>query len=149
MPLRPVRYDRRRMRRTSSQGRVNVNDTNGYAVFFFPQALEALGEAVKPFLQDGPAGPHVACSTVDTGGAFIEMTLDGRTPEGREVSLELMVPSAMVRMIVSTQNEAAFGFGLRRNEPVEHALPVVGPTAEPAGAPPDALPSSGATPAAD
>lgn len=124
-----------------------MNDTNGYAVFFFPQALDALGEAIKPFLQDGPAGPHVACVTVDTGGAFIEMTLEGRTPEGAAVELDLMVPSGMVRMIVSTQNEAAFGFGIRG--PVEHALPVVGPTAEPAGAPPDALPSTATVPPAN
>ena len=119
-----------------------MNDTNGYAVFFFPQALEALGEPIRPFLQDGPAGPHVACTTIDTGGAFIEMTLDGRTPEGREVALELMVPSSMVRMVVSTQSEAMFGFGLRAGVPAGAALPVIGPTAEPADAPSEALPST-------
>ena len=119
-----------------------MNDTNGYAVFFFPQALEALGDPIRPFLQEGPAGPHVACTTIDTGGAFIEMTLDGRTPEGREVSLELMVPSSMVRMVVSTQSEAVFGFGLRDTDPLPVALPVIGPTAEPANAPSEALPSS-------
>ena len=119
-----------------------MNDTNGYAVFFFPQALEVLGDPIRPFLQEGPAGPHVACTTIDTGGAFIEMTLDGRTPEGREVSLELMVPSSMVRMVVSTQSEAMFGFGLRGTDPLPVALPVIGPTAEPANAPSEALPSS-------
>ena len=119
-----------------------MNDTSGYAVFFFPQALEMLGDPIRPFLQDGPAGPHVACATIDTGGAFIEMTIDGRTPEGREVSLELMVPSGMVRMVVSTQSEAMFGFGLRNEEPLPVALPVLGPTAEPASAPSEALPSS-------
>ena len=119
-----------------------MNDTNGYAVFFFPQALEALGEPIRPFLQDGPAGPHVACTTIDTGGAFIEMTLDGRTPEGREVALELKVPPAMVRMVVSTQSEAMFGFALRAEAPAAAALPVIGPTAEPADAPSEALPST-------
>ena len=119
-----------------------MNDTSGYAVFFFPQALEVLGDPIRPFLQEGPAGPHVACTTIDTGGAFIEMTLDGRTPEGREVSLELMVPSSMVRMVVSTQSEAMFGFGLRDADPLPIALPVIGPTAEPANAPSEALPSS-------
>lgn len=119
-----------------------MNDTSGYAVFFFPQALEMLGDPIRPFMQDGPAGPHVACATIDTGGAFIEMTIDGRTPEGREVSLELMVPSGMVRMVVSTQSEAMFGFGLRNEEPLPVALPVLGPTAEPASAPSEALPSS-------
>jgi hypothetical protein len=119
-----------------------MNDTSGYAVFFFPQALDVLGDPIRPFLQDGPAGPHVACATIDTGGAFIEMTIEGRTPEGREVSLELMVPSSMVRMVVSTQSEAMFGFGLRDADPLPMALPAVGPTAEPASAKPDAFPSS-------
>ena len=119
-----------------------MDDNNGYAVFFFPQALEALGDAVQPFLQDGPAGPHVACHTVDTGGAFIEMTLEGRTPEGRPVSLELMVPSGMVRMIVSTHSDEMFGFGLHAFSKPAASLPVLGPTAEPASAPSEALPSS-------
>ena len=91
-----------------------MNEPQGYAVYFFPQALEALGEAIKPFLLDGPAGPHIACVEIDTGGAFIEMTLQGTTREGKPLSLELMVPSGMVRMVVSTQSEAAFGFGLRQ-----------------------------------
>lgn len=91
-----------------------MNDHHGYAVYFFPQALEALGDAIKPFLLDGPAGAHIACIEIDTAGAFIEMMLEGRTNEGKAVSLELMVPSGMVRMIVSTQNEGAFGFGLRQ-----------------------------------
>ena len=38
-----------------------MNDANGYAVFFFPQALEALGDAIKPYLQGGKAGDHVLC----------------------------------------------------------------------------------------
>lgn len=119
-----------------------MDDNSGYAVFFFAQALEALGDAVKPFLQDGPAGPHVACHTVDTGGAFIEMTLEGRAPEGKQVSLELMVPSAMVRMIVSTHSDEMFGFGPHAFSKPFAPLPVLGPTAEPASAPSEAFPSS-------
>ena len=34
------------------------------------------------------------CKEVDTGGAFIEMTLEGRGPDGRVVELELMVPGS-------------------------------------------------------
>ncbi|MGN7920012.1 hypothetical protein [Lysobacter antibioticus] len=90
-----------------------MNETQGYAVFFFPQALEALGEAIRPYLLDGPVGPHVLCREIDTGGAFIEMTLEGRASDGRDLSLELMVPGNMVRMIVSAHGEGAFGFGPR------------------------------------
>ncbi len=119
-----------------------MNDSNGYAVFLFPQAMEVLGDAVTPFVQDGPAGPHIACNAIDTGGAFIEMTLEGRTPEGREVSLELMIPSGMVRMIVSTHSDEVFGFGPHAYAKPAPPLPVLGPTAEPASAPSEALPSS-------
>ena len=84
---------------------------DGYAVFFFPQALEALGEAIKPYLQDGSAGPHVVCHGIDTAGSLIELSLDGTTRDGQRVELELMVPSGMVRMIVSAHSDDVFGFG--------------------------------------
>lgn len=87
-----------------------MNGQSGYAVFFFPQALEALGEAIKPYLQESSAGPHVACEEVDTAGGFTELTLRGKTAEGRDVTVELMVPSSMVLMIVSSQQDGAFGF---------------------------------------
>ncbi|QDH69677.1 hypothetical protein [Marilutibacter alkalisoli] len=90
-----------------------MKDTQGYAVFFFPQAVEALGGAIKPYLQGEEGVEHVMCREVDTGGAFIKMMLDGHTPAGETVSLELMVPSGMVRMIVSARSEEAFGFGPR------------------------------------
>lgn len=87
-----------------------MNESSGYAVFLFPQALEALGGAIKPYLQDGPVGPFVPCREVDTGGAFVELTLEGHAPDGDAIVLELMVPVGMVRMIVSARSEAAFGF---------------------------------------
>ncbi len=105
-----------------------MNDSAGYAVFFFAPALEALGDAIKPYLQDGPAGPHVPCREVDTAGAFIEMTLEGRTAEGREVALELMVPGNMVRMIVSARSDEEFGFYNRgKRAMLEPGLPPVTP----------------------
>lgn len=88
-----------------------MNGNKGYAVFFFPQALEALGEAIKPYLQDGPAGPHVMCDGVDTGGSLVELSLNGAARDGTPVELELMVPTGMVRMIVSAHSDELFGFG--------------------------------------
>jgi hypothetical protein len=117
-----------------------MNDNTGYAVFFFPQALEALGAAIKPYLQDGPAGAHVLCHEIDTGGALIEMTIEGRSAEGKTVALELMVPTSMVRMIVSLHSEdATFGFSPREGLPGA-VLPTLGPTTMPAHAEPQAAP---------
>lgn len=106
-----------------------MNESNGYAVFFFPQALEALGDAIKPYLSDSPAGPHIVCKEIDTGGALIEMTLQGVTAEGKTVTLELMVPGAMVRMIVSSQSDGSFGFGPRVMPPPATSPDSPGPNA--------------------
>jgi hypothetical protein len=90
-----------------------MNDSSGYAVFFYPPAIEALGDAIKPYLQEGPMGPHIPCREVDTSGAFIEMTIEGRTAQGEKVALDLMVPGSMVRMIVSAHSDNEFGFYAR------------------------------------
>ena len=90
-----------------------MGDNNGYAVFFYPKALEALGDGIKPYLQDGAAGVHIVCREVDTGGALVKMTLDARTTAGDTIELELLVPTSMVLMIVSARTDEAFGFGPR------------------------------------
>lgn len=119
-----------------------MNESEGYAVFFFPQALEALGEAIKPYLLEGPAGAHVLCTEIDTGGALVEMTLAGTTPDGKHAQLELMVPTAMVRMIVSAHSDEAFGFGRRLAPALMTTLPPVAASAPPADAPSEALPAT-------
>jgi hypothetical protein len=91
-----------------------MNGSEGYAVFFFPQALEALGDAIKPYLVEGPAGVHMLCKEIDTGGALIEMTLQSQTADGMPLMTELMVPGSMVRMIVSAHSDGSFGFGPRK-----------------------------------
>lgn len=116
----------------------------GYAVFLFDNAIEVLGEAVRPFLMEGEGGPRICCRTVDTGGAFLEMTLDGTNETGEHVEVELIVPIGMVRMIVSTRGDASFGFRVR-HETVATGLPVVGPAAPAPHAPSEAVPHSAAT----
>ncbi|BDU17342.1 hypothetical protein [Lysobacter auxotrophicus] len=106
----------------------NRDRFQGYAVFLYPQALEILGEAIRPYLLDGPHGPHVMCTAIDTGGALIDMTLHGRSEDGHEVEIELMIPTGMVRMIVSARSDAAFGFGPRVYAP-EPGASVLPPTA--------------------
>lgn len=91
-----------------------MNASVGYAVFFFPQALEALGEAIKPYLVDGQGGLHVLCKEIDTAGALIEMTLESQEADGKSSIIELMVPGSMVRMIVSAHSDGSFGFGPRK-----------------------------------
>jgi hypothetical protein len=89
---------------------IAMPDVTMYAVFIHPGALEALGDAIKPYLSDGPHGKHVVCREIDSGGAFFEMLLEGTTGEGKPIELELMIPSSMVQMVVSTHSDGVFGF---------------------------------------
>lgn len=126
-----------------------TEQTSGYAVFLFEQAFEALGEAIKPYVQDGPAGPHVPCVGVDTGGSFVELTLRAKDDAGGEVETELMIPMQMVRMIVSTHSDAAFGFAAVDRDARLPSLPVVGPDAPAPREPSTSMPHGEATPIVD
>lgn len=83
-----------------------------YAVFFFPQALEALGEPIKPYLVDGPGGTHIVCAEVDTSGPLFGMTLAGKNDRGLSGELEIMVPHAMIRLVMSVHSEHGIGFAV-------------------------------------
>jgi hypothetical protein len=90
----------------------NVSESHNYAVYFHPQALEVLGEAIIPFLSEGPSGKYILCTEIDTGGAFCEMHLGGTDSGGKPREVELMVPSGMIRLVISTTaSEFEFGFG--------------------------------------
>ena len=114
-----------------------MNGHGGYAVFFFPQALEALGEAIKPYLTGQADGPHLFCKEIDTGGAFTEMTLVGQDAEGHDVQVELMVPGNMVRMIVSARSDTGFGFYQRHRPGAVILEPGMPPVPEGPAAPVD------------
>lgn len=85
-----------------------MGEHESYLIYFHPQALDVLGDAIKPYLTDGPTGTHVMCIGIDTGGAFCEIRLP--QPDSRANVVELMVPTAMIRMIVSN-NDGRDGFG--------------------------------------
>jgi hypothetical protein len=123
-----------------------MNEAHGYFVFFHPQALEALGNPIKPYLLGEGENQHVLCREIDTGGALIEMTLAGQTQDGRTIQIELMVPSSMVRMIVSAHGDEQFGFQPRVVGMPAQALPPVGPTGAPAHAAPQSVPAAAETP---
>lgn len=119
--------------------------TQGYAVFLFEPAFEALGDAIKPYRQEGPSGAFIQCLAVDTGGAFVEMTLQAKTPSGEDSEVELMIPMAMVRLIASIHSESVFGFTAGGREARAHdasgrALPPVGPGAPSAGSASESFP---------
>ena len=83
-----------------------------YAVYFHAQALDVLGEAIKPYLVESAEGKHLLCRGIDISGSFFEMTLVKTNEKGKPVECEVMIPSAMIRLVISiTGLETDFGFG--------------------------------------
>ena len=87
-----------------------MTETPYYAVFLFPQALEALGDPIRPYVTDGPGGPHIVRAEVDSSGALFGMTLAGKDANGKPLELEIMLPHAMVKLVMSVHGEHAIGF---------------------------------------
>jgi hypothetical protein len=82
-----------------------------YAVYFHANALEALGEAINPYLTQGPNGPHIVCNDIDTGGVLCEMNVCGKNADGKDIETEVMVPVAMIRMVLQiASGDGLFGF---------------------------------------
>ena len=100
-------------------------DRNVYAVFLHPGAVDALGPAIKPYLLESPAGPHLQCVEVDSAGSLFEAVLVGQDNEGRTLEVELMIPIAMIKLVISVRRDEEFGFGTRtsRATPTADASP--------------------------
>lgn len=92
-----------------------LSDDVQYAVYLHPGALETLGETIAPFLTQGPHGPHLVCTDIDTAGALAEMTVDTFSAAGVHQRTEVMFPVAMIRLVLSIGG-LADGFGFRTRE---------------------------------
>ncbi len=84
-----------------------------YAVFLFPQAIEMLGDAIKPYLHDGTGGAHIVCNEIDASGPLFQMTLVGSGPNAEPLELELMLPVSMIKLVLSMHGEHDIGFTAR------------------------------------
>ena len=87
-----------------------MSDSPNYAIFFFPQAIEALGAPIKPYLRESAGGQHIVCTEIDASGPFFGMTLIGSGKAGEPLKLEIMVPSSMVRLVMSMHGAHDIGF---------------------------------------
>lgn len=85
-----------------------------YAVYLHPDAITALGDAIKPYLSTGPNGAQLICGELDTGGALCKMVLPGKDADGHATEVELMLPLGMITMVVSVRHDSAFGFRAAR-----------------------------------
>ncbi|MEO6064301.1 MAG: hypothetical protein ABIP49_00780 [Lysobacterales bacterium] len=98
-----------------------MSDPVQYAVFLFASAIDELGAALEPYLQDGPGGRHMLCTEIDSAGALFEMKLNALSEQGVVRELELMVPVGMIKLVIAVQQDGRFGFARR---PDRHTAPV-------------------------
>jgi hypothetical protein len=90
-----------------------MSEDTKYAVYFHANALEAIGEVINPFVTQGPNGPFILCTDLDTGGALAEMTVEGRNADGKKVETEIMVPIGMIKLVLSVGGDGGtFGFAI-------------------------------------
>ena len=123
-----------------------MTDRNVYAVFLHPGAMDALGPAIKPYLIESSAGPHLQCVEVDSAGSLFEAVLVGRDDAGRTLEVELMIPIAMIKLVISVRNDEAFGFGSRAARAAAAGAAESTPSAAGAGpAPSTVAPGAAAT----
>ncbi|MBK8725895.1 MAG: hypothetical protein IPL96_07510 [Holophagaceae bacterium] len=81
-----------------------------YAVLLFKEALEALGEAIKPFLRSGQFGDFIPCQSVDTNGPLCTLVVDTRSEGSTDMTVELQIPYPMIKLIVGSEVEGHAGF---------------------------------------
>ena len=82
-----------------------------YAVYFHSASLDVLGDAIKPYLTEAPEGKHLRCKEIDSAGGFFQAALAGAGPDGKPLEVDLLVPSSMIRLVVSASaSEIEFGF---------------------------------------
>lgn len=101
-----------------------MSDPVQYAVFLFPSAITELGDAIAPYLHDGPGGKHVLCTEIDSGGALFEMRINALSEEGIVLELELMVPVGMIKLVIAVQQDGRFGFARSTKKRVTSAAAV-------------------------
>src|SRR5690606_37725161 len=106
--VRPAAH-RGKMRDCAERPRA-MAETMSYAVFLYPQAIELLGNPIKPYLREASGGAHIVCAEIDASGALFEMTLIGQGPKGERLQLEIMLPVSMVKMVMSMHGEQEIGF---------------------------------------
>lgn len=94
-----------------------------YAVLLFPQAVEALGDAIAPYLRTERFGPHLVGKRISSTGPYFELAFDGQSPDGRPVEIQMMLPHGFIRMVFSVQGEGRFGFEPGRYASAVQAAP--------------------------
>lgn len=82
-----------------------------YGVLLFENAWEEIGEALKPYQQEGPIGKFLYCREIDLGHAFVTMTFTPKQVEGKiDCKIGISIPSSFVKFVAEGADKTPMGF---------------------------------------
>lgn len=82
-----------------------------YGVLLFENAWEEIGEALKPYQQEGPIGKYLYCREIVLGHSFVTMTFTSKQVEGKVANkMSISIPSSFVKFVAEGADKTPMGF---------------------------------------
>lgn len=73
--------------------------------------LQELGNAIAPYLQEGPIGKFIYCESAVQHGSFIEMVFDPKHTDGSiKTRMVISVPLQFVKFMATAEDTLTIGF---------------------------------------
>jgi hypothetical protein len=87
-----------------------MNTGHHFFVLLSRIGLEELGKAIDPYLAYGPIGQHIKARDVNPSGALFHLTLDVQGDDGKPTEVEIQLPHAFIKMVISGDRDIQPGF---------------------------------------
>jgi hypothetical protein len=81
-----------------------------YAVLLHEEAEKLIGEVLKKYLKQGPSGSYLQVRELDNTGPLLALTLEAQHNGDGDLSLDIQIPFAFVKMIATASKERDLGF---------------------------------------
>ncbi len=81
-------------------------------VLLYKEGYDELGDAIKPYISEGPIGKYIYCRSAQEHGSFLDMTF---TPDMCDETVKcdmlISVPLRFVKFMTSGSDSLPIGFG--------------------------------------
>ncbi len=74
------------------------------------QAYAECGAILKQFVNEGPLGKSVYCLRTNASGHYLCMVVECQASDGSFFEVELQLPHAYVKLVVTYPKDKGFGF---------------------------------------
>lgn len=88
-----------------------MNNKAVCGVLLNAQAYAVLGEALRPYIKEGPIGKYIYCRTAQQIGSFLDMTFSPEMCDGSvKDEMRISIPLQYVEFIASAEGSLPIGF---------------------------------------